>query len=54
MPRIKRIEAKERPSYLSQDGTILSTDFFKLQPKQTELLQMRTRDGIPYIMTVAP
>lgn len=54
MPRKKVVEEKERPAYLSADGTIDLSKIFKLQPKQTELLEVRTRNGTPYIMTVAP
>ena len=54
MPKKVQKEVKERPAYLNADGTINFDKVFKLQPKQTELLQMRTRDGIPYIMPVAP
>jgi hypothetical protein len=54
MPRKKIVQEKERPPYLNADGTIDFNKVFKLQPKQTELLQMRTRDGAPYLMPVAP
>jgi hypothetical protein len=54
MPRKKVALEKERPAYLSADGAIDLSKIFKLQPKQTELLEVRTRDGIPYVMTVAP
>ncbi len=54
MPRKKVVEAKERPAYLNADGTLEYSKIFTLQPKQTELLQMRTRDGIPYIVPIAP
>ena len=54
MPRKKVVEEKERPSYLSSDGTVDLSKVFKLQSKQTELLEIRTRDGVPYIMPIAP
>jgi hypothetical protein len=54
MPRKKIVEEKARPAYLSAEGTLDFKKIFTLQPKQTELLEMRTRDGIPYIMPVAP
>ena len=54
MPRKKTVEEKERPYYLGPDGTLDFSKIFKLQAKQTELLEIRTRDGIPYIMPVAP
>lgn len=54
MPRKKVIEEKARPPYINEDGTLEISKIFKHQPKQTELLQIRTRDGIPYIMTIAP
>ena len=54
MPRRKVVEEKERPSYLSVDGAIDLSKIFKLQAKQTELLEIRTRDGIPYIMPISP
>lgn len=54
MPRKKVKEDKERPPYLNADGTIDFNKVFKLQSKQTELLQLRTRDGVPYLMPVAP
>src|ERR1035437_9857487 len=54
MPRKKVTEDKERPAYLSADGTIDLGKIFKLQAKQTELLEVRTRDGVPYIMPIAP
>jgi hypothetical protein len=54
MPRKKVVEVKERPPYLNADGTLNFSKIFTLQPKQTELLQVRTRDGIPYIMPIAP
>lgn len=54
MPRKKAVEEKERPAYLSVDGAIDLSKIFKLQPKQTELLEVRTRDGVPYIMPIAP
>ncbi len=54
MPRKKTVETKERPIYLNEDGTLDFSRIFKLQPKQTELLQVRTRDGVPYVMPIAP
>ncbi len=54
MPRKKVTEEKARPVYLNEDGTLDFSKIFVLQPKQTELLEMRTRDGVPYIMTKAP
>ena len=54
MPRKKVVEEKERPKYLNADGTLDFSKIFKLQSKQTELLQLRTRDGFPYIMPKAP
>jgi hypothetical protein len=54
MPRKKVVEEKARPAYLNADGTLDVSKIFKLQPKQTELLEVRTRDGVPYIMPVAP
>jgi hypothetical protein len=54
MPRKKVVEEKARPSYLNADGTLEISKIFQHQAKQTELLQTRTRDGVPYIMTVAP
>ena len=54
MPRKKVTEEKERPAYLNADGTLDFSKIFVLQPKQTELLQLRTRDGFPYLMTKAP
>lgn len=53
MPRKKVVEEKERPKYLNADGTLDFSKIFVLQPKQTELLQLRTRDGFPYIMPKA-
>jgi hypothetical protein len=54
MPRKQTKETKERPAYLNEDGTLEISKIFKHQPKQTELLQVRTRDGIPYIRPIAP
>jgi hypothetical protein len=54
MPRKVVKEEKERPVYINQDGTLDFTKIFVHNVKQTELLQMRTRDGFPYIMTKAP
>lgn len=54
MPRKKVTEEKERPPYLNEDGTLEISKIFKHQAKQTELLQTRTRDGIPYIRPLAP
>ena len=54
MPRKKIVEEKERPAYLNVDGTLDFTKIFTHNAKQTELLQVRTRDGFPYIMTRAP
>jgi hypothetical protein len=54
MPRKKVVEEKERPAYLNADGTLDFTKIFVHNAKQTELLQVRTRDGFPYIMTKAP
>jgi hypothetical protein len=54
MPRKKLVVEKERPPYLSADGTVDFSKIFRLQPIQTELLEIRTRDGVPYIMPVAP
>jgi hypothetical protein len=54
MPRKKIQLEKERPPYLNADGTLDFTKIFQLQPKQTELLEIRTRDGAPYVMPVAP
>lgn len=54
MPRKVVKEEKERPAYLNADGTLDFSKIFVLQPKQTELLQIRTRDGFPYIMPRAP
>ena len=54
MPRIKRKEEKERPAYLNADGTLELSKMFKFQPKQTELLEYRTRAGAPYLRTIAP
>jgi hypothetical protein len=54
MPRKKIVEDKERPAYISSDGILEISKKFKLQEKQTELLELRTRDGVPYLMPVAP
>jgi hypothetical protein len=54
MPRKVIKEEKVRPAYLNADGTLDFTKIFVHNAKQTELLQMRTRDGFPYIMTKAP
>ena len=54
MPRKKVIEEKARPAYLNADGTLDLSKIFQHQPKQTELLEVRTRDGVPYIMPIAP
>src|ERR1019366_4290683 len=54
MPRIKRKEEKERPAYLNADGTLELSKMFKFQPKQTELLEYRTRAGAPYLRTISP
>lgn len=54
MPRKVVKEDKPRPAYLNADGTLEISKIFKHQPKQTELLQVRTRDGIPYIRPLAP
>jgi hypothetical protein len=54
MPRKKVVLEEERPAYLNADGTLDFSKIFVLQPKQTELLQLRTRDGFPYIMPKAP
>ncbi len=54
MPRKVIKEEKVRPAYLNADGTLDFTKIFVHNVKQTELLQMRTRDGFPYIMTKAP
>jgi hypothetical protein len=54
MPRKKIVEEKARPPYLNADGTLEISKIFEFQPKQTELLQVRTRDGVPYIMPIAP
>lgn len=54
MPRKKVVEEKARPPYINADGTLEISKIFKHQAKQTELLQIRTRDGVPYIMTIAP
>ena len=54
MPRKVIKEEKERPAYLNADGTLDFTKIFVHNVKQTELLQLRTRDGFPYIMTKAP
>jgi hypothetical protein len=54
MPRKKILEDKERPSYISADGTADISKVFKHQPKQLELLQVRTRDGVPYLRPLAP
>jgi hypothetical protein len=54
MPRKQTKEVKERPKYLNAEGLLDLGLVFKHQPKQTELLQVRTRDGIPYIRAIAP
>ena len=54
MPRRIVKEEKERPAYLNADGTLDFTKIFTHNVKQTELLQIRTRDSFPYIMTKAP
>ena len=54
MPRKKITEEKARPIYLNADGTLEVSKIFTHNVKQTELLQIRTRDGFPYIMTRAP
>jgi len=54
MPRKKVIEEKERPAYLNADGTLDFTKIFQYNAKQTELWQLPTRDGYPYVMTKAP
>jgi len=54
MPRKKVVEEKERPPYLNADGTLEIRKIFTHNVKQTELLQIRTRDGFPYIMARAP
>lgn len=54
MPRIKITENKPRPAYLEEDGTLNIEAKFKHQTKQTELLQVRTLEGQPYIRTTAP
>src|SRR5271157_48764 len=54
MPRKKIVEEKERPAYLNADGTLDVSKIFTHNVKQTELLQIRTRDGFPYIMAKAP
>lgn len=54
MPRKVAKEDKPRPAYINADGTLEISKIFKHQPKQTELLQVRTRDGIPYIRPIAP
>src|SRR5271154_5754824 len=54
MPRKKLIEAEERPSYINADGTADISKVFKHQPKQMELLELRTRDGIVYLSPKAP
>ena len=47
-------EVKTRPVYLNEDGVIDLSKVFKHQAKQTELLEIRTRDGVPYIRPTAP
>ena len=54
MPRKKITEKQDRPAYINEDGTLNIDKIFRHQEKQTELLQVKTRDGIPYLMTVAP
>jgi hypothetical protein len=54
MPRKVAQEEKLRPKYLNADGTLNFDKIFKFQPKQTELLRNITRDGVPYIVPVAP
>ena len=45
---------KVRPPYLNEDGTLELSKIFKHQPKQTELLEIRTVNGEPYIRALAP
>ena len=54
MPRKIVKEEKLRPKYLNPDGTLDFDKIFKFQPKQTELLRNVSRDGIPYLMPMAP
>jgi len=42
-------EESARPAYLNADGTLEISKIFKHQPKQTELLEMRTVQGAPYV-----
>jgi len=47
-------EESARPAYLNADGTLEISKIFKHQPKQTELLEMRTVQGAPYVRALAP
>jgi hypothetical protein len=56
MPRkiVKDPNKTARPSYISADGQLDFSKIFKLQPKQTELLRVVMRGGIPYTQPAAP
>jgi hypothetical protein len=54
MPRKVAKEVKERPIYISADGTLDYTKIFRHQPKQTELLRNKMRNGKLYVMPAAP
>ena len=53
MPRKESKLEKERPSYLSADGTLNFNRIFQFQPKQLELLRTVIRNGKSYIQPVA-
>lgn len=54
MPRKVAKEVKERPSYISPDGTVDFDQIFKFQPKQLELLVKIVRNGRRCTETKAP
>lgn len=54
MPRKVQKDVKERPAYISADGTLDLSRVFKHQPKQTELLRNVQRNGKVYVQPAAP
>ncbi len=53
MPRKVAKEERERPKYLNPDGSLNFDGIFKFQPKQTELLQWKSKNGVPYLRPMA-
>jgi hypothetical protein len=53
MPRKDLTEIKEKPNYISADGTLNFSKIFTFQTKQTELLRNVSRNGKVYLQPAA-